>query len=371
MNLTLHTTYNCNLKCRYCFVDHSAARMDKETAFAAVRFSMQNCTSSGLLFYGGEPLLERTLIEDTIAYCKEISKDTGHAFHYKITTNGTLLDEAFIQSAKRWGLKIGFSHDGPAQDICRVFHDGSGSAGNLENTFPLLLTHHPYAIGMSVMDPSTIHLAYATVKFLFDKGFRYITQSLNYSREATWTEKHFAILKKEYEKMASLYIKWTRAEEKFYLSPFDLKIISHIKGKDYIPDRLKHANNQTAVAPDGKIYTGPKYVGNPNFEIGDVFMGIDQQKSEKIYKMLDIIPETCTDCALSERCNYVYEGIPAGGDGTIREISPVQCAHEQLLTPIADYVAETLYKEKNPMFMHKHYNKMYPFLSMVEDFTVV
>ena len=371
MNLTLHLTYNCNLNCRYCFVEHSNARMEKETAFAAARFAMKDCVSSGLLFYGGEPLLERKLIEETIVYCKELSKKTGHSFHYKTTTNGTLLDESFILAAKKWGLMFGFSHDGPAQDICRVFHDGRGSADNLEQTIPLLLKHHPYAIGMSVMDPSSIHHASGTVKFLFEKGFRYITQNLNYSPEARWTNKHFAILKKEYEKMADMYINWTRAEEKFYLSPFDLKIISHIKGKNYVTDRLMHANSQLAVAPDGNIYTSSKYVGNPTFEIGDVFSGIDSVKSEKTYNMLDIIPEPCTRCALSPRCNYMFEGIPAKGDGSVREISPAQCAHEQLLAPIADYVAETLYNEKNAMFMHKHYNKMYPILSLVEDFTAV
>ena len=35
--------------------------------------------------------------------------------------------------------------------------------------------------------------------------------------------------------------------------------------------------------------------------------------------------------------------------------------------PIADYVAQTLYKEGNAMFMHKHYNELYPVVSFMED----
>jgi len=45
----------------------------------------------------------------------------------------------------------------------------------------------------------------------------------------------------------------------------------------------------------------------------------------------------------------------------------MHCAHEHLLTPIADYVAGKLYKENNAMFMHKHYNELYPVVSLVED----
>jgi uncharacterized protein len=45
----------------------------------------------------------------------------------------------------------------------------------------------------------------------------------------------------------------------------------------------------------------------------------------------------------------------------------VLCRHEQLLLPIADRVAETLFRERNPHFLHKHYNAAYPLLSLIED----
>jgi uncharacterized protein len=35
--------------------------------------------------------------------------------------------------------------------------------------------------------------------------------------------------------------------------------------------------------------------------------------------------------------------------------------------PIADRVAERLYKKRNPLFLHKHYNAAYPALSLLED----
>jgi len=342
--------------------------MSQEVAFAAVRLGMEDKTSSGLLFYGGEPLLERQLIYDVAEYTKSIKEKSGHTFYYKMTTNGTLLDEDFLKFSQQLNLSIGFSHDGPAQDDCRKFLDGKGSASMLAEKIPLLLKYHPYAVGMSVVDQSTVHKAADIVEFLFKKGFRYITCNLNYSDDVPWTKDKLQILEAEYKKMAELYIKWTRAEEKFYLSPFDTKILSHLKGEKYHEDRAKMAKNQPSVAPDGKVYSSSRFLGNPIYEIGDVFTGIDTEKQNMLYEKGLIPPDSCKDCAILQRCNYAYGTLGNDADsGTIDEISPIQCVHEQMITPIADYVAEKLYNEGNALFIHKHYNELYPVVSLVED----
>jgi len=341
--------------------------MSQETAFAAVKFGMENKNTSGLLFYGGEPLLEKQLIYDIADYTKSIKQKTGHTFYYKMTTNGTLLDEDFLKFSREIDLNIAFSHDGAAQDDCRLFPDGEPSFSVLKDKIPLLLKYQPYAIGMSVIDPSTVHKASAIVQFLFDKGFRYITINLNYNRTAPWTKNHLSVLEQEYKKMAKMYIKWTKAEEKFYLSPFDIKILSHLKGEKYHKDRRQMAQNQPSIAPDGKIYTSSRFLGHPAFEIGDVFSGINLNKQKQLYKQGGIPPEPCQQCALKSRCNYLYDSLSPQKDGIAPDVSPVQCTHEQILTPIADAVAETLFTDKNALFMHKHYNELYPVVSLVED----
>ena len=366
MQLTLHLTNNCNLNCSYCFVDRNPKRMSKEVAFAAVDLGLKGGRgSSGLLFYGGEPLLEKDLIYDITEYAKAIKEKTGHVFYYKMTTNGMLLDEDFLKFSQSINLAIGFSHDGPAQDDCRLLPTGEGSFSMLDKKIPMLLKYQPYAIGMSVVDQSTVHKAAAIVKFLFKKGFKYITLNLNYSKDAPWTKKHLTILEDEYKKMAELYIKWTKSEQKFYLSPFDIKILSHLKGEQYHEDRHKMSLNQPSVAPDGKIYLNSKFLGNPIFEIGNVFVGIDFQKQKDIFQKGLMLPKFCKNCVLRQRCNYVYGNLD--NQGAESAVAPIQCAHEQLLTPIADSVAEKLFKMNNALFIHKHYNDLYPIMSLLED----
>ena len=367
LQLTLHLTNNCNLNCSYCFVERGPEIMTRDIAFAAVKLAMENVSATGLLFYGGEPLLERNLIYDIVDYTKSIRKETGHTFYYKTTTNGTLLDDEFLRFSSEVNLTIGFSHDGPAQDDCRLTPEGEGTAALLEEKIPLLLKYQPYAVGMSVMNPSTIHKTAGAVKFMFEKGFRYICLNLNYSRTAPWTRKSFTVLEGEYKKLAELYIEWTKSEEKFYLSPFDMKILSHLKGEKYNEDRCRLAINQPSVAPDGKFYFSSKYLGNPAFEVGDVFSGINSERQKALSEKISIPPEPCRKCAIRTRCNYTCDSLISKDAEIVACVSPANCAHERMVTPIADQVAEKLYKERSALFIHKHYNSLYPVMSLVED----
>jgi len=309
MNLTLHLTNKCNLNCKYCFVKPGAESMSRDVAFAAVRLGMEGGTSSGLLFYGGEPLIERQLIYDVVEYTRKIHKETGHVFQYKVTTNGTLLDEEFLKFSQDANMSVGFSHDGLAQDDCRRFHDGRGSFDVLAEKIPLLLKYQPYAVAMSVVDPSTVHRAAEIVAFLHGKGFRYVTLNLNYDKAAPWTKRHLAVLEGEYRKMAKMYVAWTTAEEKFYLSPFDMKILSHLKGEAYSEDRRRMNRGQPSVAPDGTVYPRSRYVDNPVYAIGNVFTGIDPVKRDLIEGKGAELLAVCRECALRTRCNYAYDSL--------------------------------------------------------------
>jgi len=341
--------------------------MSRDVAFKAVDMAMKDSNSTGLLFYGGEPLLERQLIYDIVDYTQAIKKKTNHTFHYKMTTNGVLLDEEFLKFAEKINLTIGFSCDGIVQDDCRLFPDGKGSLAVVGEKIPLLLKYQPYAVGMSVVDPSTVHRASEMVKWLFDKSFRYITVGVNYCRTAPWTIEKLEILEQEYKKIAEMYIAWTKSEEKFYISSFDMKILSHLKGEKYNSDRSKMGVNQPSIAPNGKIYSASRYLDDEAFQIGDVSSGIDTKKQKILTENGAIPSKICQKCAIKHRCNYAYDNMTFNGENYVPDVSAVQCVHEQKITPIADYVAETLYKDDSAMFIHKHYNDLYPIMSLVED----
>ena len=59
MHFTLHLTDACNLRCRYCYVRQSNHYMTLDTAKAVVDLAAEDPGHHGLIFFGGEPLLQR------------------------------------------------------------------------------------------------------------------------------------------------------------------------------------------------------------------------------------------------------------------------------------------------------------------------
>ncbi|MBT7300952.1 MAG: hypothetical protein HN849_15640, partial [Victivallales bacterium] len=45
----------------------------------------------------------------------------------------------------------------------------------------------------------------------------------------------------------------------------------------------------------------------------------------------------------------------------------VLCHYEQMTLAVADRIGKRLFKKKNALFLHKHYNAAYPVLSLLEE----
>ena len=148
MHLTLHLTDRCNLACRYCYQRHGASDMPRETAEAAIdRLATGN--NPGIVFFGGEPLLRKDLMLALVDRCEAREPNR---FHYKVTTNGTLLDESFLAEAGRRRLAVALSCDGvrAAHDAFRVDAAGRGTWERVEPALRelvllrQLLLHRPH-----------------------------------------------------------------------------------------------------------------------------------------------------------------------------------------------------------------------------------
>lgn len=371
MHFTLHLTNDCTMSCNYCYVDHKNVQtMSLETAKKVVDLASEASSGpTGIIFFGGEPLLHKALIYETIEYCKRKEKSRNNSFYFKVTTNGLLLDEDFINLSIKENIFIALSHDGikAAHDKHRIDNMGNGTFSILSDKINLLLAARPYAPVLMVISPDTVNFFYESVAYLYERGFRYIIPSLNYS--APWTEAHMKILKKQYEKLSNFYEEKTLAEDKFYLSPFEVKISSHINGDTYRNERCELGKKQISAAPDGSLFPCVQFVGDNNYCIGHVNSGIDHNRQEKIFKLNDEEKDSCHSCAIRKRCNHYCGCMNRQSTGSINKVSPIQCHHESLLIPIVDSLAEKLYKQRNAIFIQKHYNDMFPLLSLIEDNT--
>ncbi|SEU02798.1 Radical SAM superfamily protein [Enterococcus malodoratus] len=104
--LTLQVTQGCNLVCGYCPYScsssnqrsHSNTKMSEEIAYKAVDLFYEKSALIDpvtISFYGGEPLLNISLIKKVVKYAND--KFFGKKVNYGITTNGTVINSSIFQ----------------------------------------------------------------------------------------------------------------------------------------------------------------------------------------------------------------------------------------------------------------------------------
>ncbi|MBN1514538.1 MAG: radical SAM protein [Phycisphaerae bacterium] len=372
MHLTLHLTTACNMGCSYCYAPpHDGRPMSEAVGRQALDLGSRLTSGScGIVFFGGEPLLCRDRIQSLVAYGREQERRQAGRFHFKITTNGLLLDDAFLEFAVRNDVLIAMSFDGvaDAHDRHRRLAGDRPSFDVLLPRLKSLLAVRPYASVLMVVNPDTAEYLVDSISFLLDLSCRYLIVSLNYA--ADWQEPDFRVLRKQFKRLASLYVKWTRAGRKFYLSPFEVKLSSHINRHCYRKERCELARRQLSVDPQGYLFPCvqfPKAGPDSQWCLGHVSRGIDEAARQRIHDESEAEKEFCVSCAIKDRCNNTCGCLNWQTTGSINSISPVLCRYEQMLVPIVDRVGKVLYRKRDPLFLHKHYNAAYPVLSLLED----
>jgi uncharacterized protein len=132
----------CNLNCSYCYVYNKGdmtwqsrpAIMSEAVFSAALNRIRHHCIRSGqqsvkIVFHGGEPCLAGS--ERFSTWCYLAKKTLGDLVRIdlSIQTNGTLLDDGWIEVFQLHDVKVGVSLDGPKEihDVFRVDHQGRGS----------------------------------------------------------------------------------------------------------------------------------------------------------------------------------------------------------------------------------------------------
>jgi len=372
MHFTLHLTTGCNMSCSYCYSPpRPGAGMSEQTGRKALELGARMSDGScGVIFFGGEPLLHKKLIQKLVSVGREMERYQSGRFHFKLTTNGLLLDEEFLDFSLREDVLVAMSFDGirPAHDQYRRLPDGQPTFDLLYARLKMLLSARPYSSVLMVVNPDTAQYLAESVSFLLDEGCRYLLVSLNYA--AGWQESEFRVLSRQLEKLSSLYIKWTKEGRKFYLSPFEVKLSSHINRHCYRKERCELAQRQISVDPEGYLYPCVQFTrAGPASEwcIGNVETGIDDTARQHLYEISSQEKAFCRGCAIKERCNNTCGCLNWQTTGTLTGISPVLCHYEQMLVPLADEIGRILYRKRNPLFLHKHYNVAYPVLSVLED----
>lgn len=142
LDVVLKVAERCNLACPYCYYFYqenelhkgSAAFMSEATARAIavfLRHGVQEHRIAHLYIglHGGEPTLLPKARFDQICTILRDALDDVTTVHFGMQTNGTLLDEEWIELIDKHRVVVGVSIDGPPHihDAARPDHRGRGS----------------------------------------------------------------------------------------------------------------------------------------------------------------------------------------------------------------------------------------------------
>lgn len=367
----LNVTHDCNLRCRYCYAGDKIDRpMDMPTARQAVDFLADQADDNCVItFFGGEPLLEFDLIREIVAYSR---KKYDRRVQFRMSTNGTLIRPQILDYFEDNGLYFVLSIDGNQRqhDANRAFADNRGSYRSISRHLNDILDFNPYTIAVSVVTPETTEYVSEGVRHLFDQGFRYVLQTLDYS--APWTTAHVHALRSQYADLAKHYFNKLEAGEKIFYSPFDERIKTHAQKPYGRGDLCDLANSQIAIAPSGRIYPCVQFIGTDDGRyldnvIGDVSSGFDPGRRDWFVSENYREKESCKDCVLYGRCATFCGCVNWRATGSLDKVPPIICEHERMLMPIVDKLANRLWKKKITLFKRKFYEPAFPVSSYIED----
>lgn len=368
--LCLHAAHDCNLRCTYCFAgqgDFGQGRklMPAETARRAIAFLLANSGPRRNLavdFFGGEPLLNWSVVKEAILYGKEEAAQQGKHLDFTVTTNALLLDEEKIRFLLEEDVSVVLSLDGRPEvhDATRKRIDGRGSYDLVLPRIKSFIEaweewhrRHPEARAYYYVRGTYTRL---NLDFASDAA-HLLAQGVNrFSLEPVVTKdpllgirsEDVPALEKEYERLAELYLEHRSEGRPFEFYHFNLDLYQG----PCLAKRLTGCGAGTeylAVTPEGDLYPCHQFVGRPGYRLGTLAEGVTAPRTVERFAGAHVLAKpSCQECWARFYCSG---GCHASADlfhGNLHTPYEVGCAlqRKRLECALAVRAVEVLRQEE-------------------------
>lgn len=334
-------TYNCNLRCSYCYEPKITSHTIKAGQLKSLIHKNVNALSDDydsfeIHFMGGEPLLQFGLI-------KEVSEWLWtEEFHKRLTmvyapTNGTLLNDDIMEwcFANRDHFCLGLSFDGDKamQDLNRCNSSCSVNIDFFAQTWPR------QSVKMT-LSPNTVGGFASGVKYLHEHGFNHVVADLARGNDIGWAKAHLKELSVQLDNL-SLY--YSATDNDNHLSMLDIDIFALRTGFHNNFKSCSCGEVLSCIDIDGTAYACHLFSSIAlSKEKAEASMSIDFSKYE------DFQSQDCEKCMLNCLCNHCY-GMNYICTDDVSKPDPFHCAAFKII-----YVANCRHRLRMAM---KHDNK--------------
>lgn len=308
--LCINIAHDCNLRCQYCFAGQGGygqwrMLMSFDVARRAVDFLIahsgprEHCE---LDFFGGEPLMNWHVVQQTIDYVHKQEKKHGKKIKMSLTTNGLLLDKEKVKYLTDNHISLILSLDGRKE-----MHDRMRPGVHGEGTYDEIVKNLQYCVANRKGEEYYVRGTFTRYNMDFttdvidmiDKGFSAVSMEPVVGEDTadySIKEEDLPRVKAEYDRLAKLFIAREEEGRPFFFFHFNMDLW---KGP-CLPKRLRGCgagHEYLAVVPNGDIYPCHQFVGREGYVIGNVYEGLKNFKMMRDFRMNHVFskPE-CVDC---------------------------------------------------------------------------
>mgnify|MGYP005758875587 CR=1 FL=1 len=299
MNVTYWVTNQCNLKCKYCYVEKDVKFMTLKIAEDAYNFvsnfikkSIENNEKINISFHGGEPLLNFEVIKYLVEKHKS---EKYNNINFMMTTNGTLFSKEIFDYVTE-NIQISLSLDGKKEinDLNRIFKDGTGSFDKLKETLQYLKNTNKFFRTRMTITKKTLKELADNYLYICNLDLNTIpTFAVNISDD--WDREDIDIYYEQLDKLMQSLIKRNEEECKYLL--YNIKEATFRK-RGYCDggETTLHINS------NGDLYPCIMSVNNSEFYIGNIYEGIDKNILKKLQDINKIENNKCCECTFKSNC---------------------------------------------------------------------
>ncbi|MGW5332361.1 radical SAM protein [Streptomyces bauhiniae] len=324
--LNVGNTYHCNMGCTYCYneldlKDRKGSEvptgMSRETALATVDALMAQSGDEprlSLMFVGGEPLLERKVLWETVAYARAEAAARGKQMEFTVYTNGTLMNRAALRWADENNVSLVVSLDGPpVLNARRIYLSGAPTSKAVLRNIQRLVSESSQemlrvrAVAGPEADLTALH------QYFFDLGFNEIHVQPAYDENGIKT-----VAEDQSLHLLSWYRERLLQGDVVSVMPFEGFLEKMMWRGKAVGSWYPCSAGRTAlgVGPDGKVYPCHHFLEEGAFELGDVRKGLPILEVRRPYFKRVDEREPCGSCWARHICGgECYHRAHASGAG--------------------------------------------------------
>lgn len=343
-------TNRCNMNCKYCYEGEKKkkdlmpdnGKQALEAYIECYAALYQNIGSIPIVYHGGEPLIQFSLIKELTLYAiKKVKGGLPGKCDFSLTTNGLLLTDEMVDFFKKYHFKVSISIDGVKEnhDKNRVDYNGNGTYEKvIASAYKLKeALGDDFSIRMTVTN-DTISSMTQNVESFVEQGFQYINIALDYFGKWDIPEQ---TIRMELRKLERFYLDYTK-RRKLCIDIFNGKI--PLLQNEEEPAFCNAGFEEYVLDADGTYY--PCFYGmNKGFTIGSISEGISQKlRAKRIREAIqkeNIHFESCNGCEADKFCHCRKCGfLNYDTTGYLNIPNPILCIQEKELFQIVQEIAD-------------------------------